>query len=149
MNSSSITTQKPRSLITFSSLSPNIEIEDLTKKAQRLELEANLLIPSLRKNVIDDFRSMNQNLSQILAKKFTKEVESESDEDEVNDDEYIASLEAYNMEPAQVDTDEIENIDNFFDYVIALPESKITTAQKILLMTAAQDGNLESKVDYL
>jgi hypothetical protein len=59
MSSSSLTAKKPRSLITFSSLSPNIEIEDLTKKAQRLELEANLLIPSLRKNVIDDFRSMN------------------------------------------------------------------------------------------
>ena len=84
-----------------------------------------------------------------MAKNLTKELESESDEDEVNDDEYIASLEAYNMEPLEVDADEIENIDNFFDYVIALPESKITAAQKILLMTAAQDGNLESKVDYL
>lgn len=119
---------KPRSLITYNALSPNVEIESLTKKAQRLELEANLLIPSLRKNVIDDFKSMNQNLSQILAKNLSQEVESESDEDELNDDEYIASLEAYNMEPIEVESDEIEDIDNFFDYVIALPESKITVA---------------------
>ena len=53
------------------------------------------------------------------------------------------------MEPRELDYEGIEDIDNFFDYVLALSENKITTAQKILLMSAAQNGDLESKVDYL
>ena len=50
----------------FGLVKQDFETENLVKKAQRLELEANLLIPKLRETVTNDFRSMNQNLSQIL-----------------------------------------------------------------------------------
>ena len=75
----------------------------------------------------NNFRSVNQNLYKILAQKENVPL-PEIDEDEISDDEYIASLEAYNMDPIEVQENDIDQIDNFFDYVIALPVSKVTAA---------------------
>ena len=38
--------------------------------------------------------------------------------------------------------EDLEHIDNFFDYVLALPDNIITTAQKILVMNSARNGDL-------